>query len=421
MNSLHRIGRGLAFLVRGGTLAIAANLSLAVLSLALALSLWLYVTERENPQQTDTFNSAIQIQFVNVPDGLALSNASASSVRIQIAAPKNQISGLKPNDFQATVNLGGLEKGTTSLPVDVTSSSGSVNVTDVTPSRVDVTVEPVRTKQVPVKINLVGSPQLGFSAGDQSVNPSTATVTGPESLVGLVDSAVADANIAGLRVDFSSSVALVPRDVRGGDISRITVAPEKVDVSVKMVQRQFSSGFVVSPDIQGAPASGYNVVSVSVEPSLVTLRGPAETLQNIDAVAGVQTDEISIADQRTDVVRQVGLQLPDGITIDGADTVTVRIAIAAARGEQTYSVVPQVKNVGDNLAVTLPGGAVSVTLSGDVPTLQALNPGSITVTVDANGLGPGLHTLPITVQAPTGTTVVRTDPGEFGIALSKRQ
>ena len=99
----------------------------------------------------------------------------------------------------------------------------------------------------------------------------------------------------------------------------------------------------------------------------------------------------------------------------------MRVAIAPARGEQTYSVVPQVRNVGSDLAVTLPGGAINVTLDGDVPTLQSLNPGAITVTVDAKDLGPGLYSLPIAVQAPPGTTVARTDPGQFGVALSKRQ
>lgn len=421
MSTLRRLPHAIAYLLRGGTLALAGNLSLAVLSVALALTLWLYVTERENPQQVETFNSAIPVQFVNVPNNFAVANASATTVRIQISAPKNQISQLQPNNFEATVNLGGLDRGTSNVAVDVTSSKGRVNVTDVSPARVDVTIEDVRTKEVPVKTSLVGSPQLGFGAGAQSLDPQTVTVTGPQSLVALVDSAVAEVNLTGLRVDFDDTVALRPRDARGGEISRVTLNPDKARVKVAIDQKAFTSAFVVTPDIVGAPAAGYNVTGISIDPPLVTLTGAADKLQSIDAVRGIATEQISVADQRADVVRQVALKLPDGVQLQGAVKVNVRVAISPAKGEQSYNVVPQVRNVGDGLAATLAQQAVVVTLSGDVPTLQAITPESIIVTVDAKDLGPGLHSLPITIQAPPGTKVVRSDPGQLGIGLSRRQ
>ena len=421
MNTFRKLPRALGFLLRGGALAIAGNLSLAVLSIALSLSLWLYVTERENPQQTETFNSAVPIDFVNVPNGFAVANASASSVRIQISAAKSTLKNLHPGDFEATVNLGGLEKGTSNVPVDVTSSAGRVDVTDVSPARVDVTIEDLRSKDVPVKVALVGSPEIGFAAGDQSVDPATVTVTGPESLIALVDAAVADANLTGLRIDFDDTLALTPRDSHGGEISRVTVNPQKAHVQVAVDQRQFTSAFVVTPNIRGTPAAGYNITGITIDPPLVSLTGGADVLQQIDAVKGVTTEEISVADQRADVVRQVGLQLPPGVSIQGANKVNIRIAISAAHGEQSYEVVPQIRNLGDGLAVTPAQGFVTVTLSGDVPTLQSLAPQAISVTVDASNLGPGLHAAPITVQAPPGTTVVRTDPGQLGIAIQRRQ
>jgi YbbR domain-containing protein len=339
-------------------------------------------------------------------------------VRIQISAPENTLNDLRPGDFEATVNLGGLEQGTTSLPIDVTSSSGRVDVTDVSPARVDVSIEELRSKDVPVRTSIVGSPQLGFAAGDQSAEPATVSVTGPESLVALVDAAVAEVNLTGLRIDFDDTLPLTPRDSHGGEISRVTVTPQKARVKVAVDQRDFTSAFVVTPNIRGTPAAGYNITGVTIDPPLVSLTGGADLLQQIDAVKGVTTEEISVADQRSDVVRQVGLQLPAGVRIQGTDKVSVRIAISAAQGERSYAVVPQVRNLGEGLAATPSQGSVNVTLSGDVPTLQALAPDSISVTVDASNLGPGLYAAPVTVQAPAGTGVVRTDPGQLGIAIS---
>ncbi len=74
-------------------------------------------------------------------------------------------------------------------------------------------------------MSLVGSPQQGFAAVTATSDPQKATVTGPESLVALVDAAVAEVNLTGLRIDFTDRVALEPRDARDGEISRVTVNP----------------------------------------------------------------------------------------------------------------------------------------------------------------------------------------------------
>ncbi len=421
MNMLRRLPSAAWFIARGAVVAVAGNLSLAVLSLALALSLWLYVTDKENPKQVETFNSAVPIKFVNVPNGLAVANASATSVRVQVEATKSELRDLRVDDFEATVNLGGFDKGVVNIAVSVTTPRRGVDISDVTPARVDVTLEALRTRDVPAKVSVVGSPQLGFAAGNASTDPQTVTVSGAESLVVLVDAAVAEVNLTGLRVDVDERFDLKPRDSHGGEISRVSVNPTSARVRVDIQQREFSDAFVASPTIRGQPASGYNITNISVDPPIVTVTGSVDVLQSIDAVKGVSTEEIAVADQRSDVVRQVALILPPGARVlNGNATVNVHITITPEKGEFSYSVVPQLRNVAPGLVATFAQPAVTVTLAGDVPTLVGLTPGSITVIADAQNRGPGIYALPLQVQAPPGTTVVRTAPGELGVALGPR-
>jgi YbbR domain-containing protein len=225
--------------------------------------------------------------------------------------------------------------------------------------------------------------------------------------------------LTGLRTDFTDSVDLKPRDVRGGDISRVKVSPARAKVNVDIQQREFSQEVVVNPAIAGSPAPGYNVARINVEPRLVTVTGPLDVLQSIDAVKGISTEEISIADARADVVRLVQVALPPGARLQGSPAVKVTVSIKPARGEVSFSVVPQIRNVGAGLALT-PVEPVLVTLSGELPALQALSPASIVVTADAQGLGPGLYALPLQITPPAGTTVTRTDPEQVGIALTER-
>jgi YbbR domain-containing protein len=418
---LRRLAGGLMFIARGAVTAVAGNLGLAVLSLALALSLWLFVTDKENPTEAQTFNSSITVRFVNVPEDLAVANVSEPGVRIRIEAPKSELSGLRADDFEASVNLGGYTRGTQSVPVDVTPPNSRINIIDISPARVEVTIESSRSKDVQVRVSSVGSPVTGFVVTDERAEPRTATVTGPESLVALVDSVVAVVNLTGQRVDLTEDrVKLEPRDARDGGISRVTVTPETAKVTVDLDQREYSLQFAVNPLITGQPAAGYNVAGVSVDPRFVTVTGPLDVLQSIDAVRGLATDEITISDARDDAVRSVAIDLPDGVTVQGSSTVSVTIDIAPARGEFSFRIVPQIRNVADGLAVT-PSGPVTITLAGDVPVLDGLTPGAIIAAVDAQGLGEGLYTLPIQITPPSGTTVARVEPPELGVAITLRQ
>lgn len=419
---LRRLPGAMAFFLRGLVTSILGNLSLAAISVVLALSLWLFVSERENPREVQAFNSAIPIEFVNVPSGLAVANTSAPSVRIRIEAPENELDDLEAADFQASVNLGGFEAGTVAVAVEVTPPNSRINVVEVEPSIVDVRLEPLRRKDVPVAISQVGSLQQGFAVAEARAEPEEVTVSGPESLVALVDSVSADVNVSGLRVDTTfDSVELRPQDERGGLISRVTVSPRTATVFLDIEQREFTSTFSVSPTVSGQPAAGYNVRSIRVDPAFVEVRGTLEVLESLGGVAGIATEEVSIADARSDVQRDVALVLPEGAAVvDSEGTVRVSIDVEPARGEASFQVVPQIRNVAGNL--TIVGlQPVLVTLSGDVPTLQSITPESIVVAADAAGLAAGLHALPLQVTAPPGLTVVRVEPAEAAFALAPRQ
>jgi YbbR domain-containing protein len=158
------------------------------------------------------------------------------------------------------------------------------------------------------------------------------------------------------------------------------------------------------------------VTGVSTSPPIVTVTGPLAVLQSIDPVKGISTGEVSISDARANVVQQVELVVPQELHVEGSSTVQVTVSIAPARGEATFLVVPQARNLGADLAATFTG-TVAVTLSGEMPALQALSAETIVALVDAQGLGPGLYTLPVKVTPPTGTSVVRIDPGEASFAI----
>ena len=418
MNTLQHIGSGLLFVLRGAVFSVVGNVGLAALALALALSLWLFVTDRENPTEAQTFNSSIPIELVNVPESLAVANVAETGARIRIEAPKNDLDGLQSEDFEARLDLGGLTEGTHSVFVEVTPPNSRINVIDVMPAQVEVTIEPLQRKDVPVRVTTIGSPVNGFEVSGERVDPDTATVSGPESIVGLVDHVDAVVSLTSQRVDVTDDrVRLEPKDALGGQLSRVAVLPETAEVTVELDQRVYSLQFDVKPLISGQPASGYNIAGTTIEPRFVTVTGTLEALQAIDSVRGLSTEEISINDSRDDVIRTVPIALPEGTSIEGSDQATVTIDIAPAGGVFSFRIVPEIRNVepGHRAAAA---GPITVTLAGEVPVLDALTVESIVAFVDAQGLGPGLFALPVDVTPPPFTSIVSVEPASLGVALT---
>lgn len=420
---LRRLPRAVVFLGRAAITSVFGNVSLAVLSAALGLSLWVFVTNRENPREVQTFNSAITVKFINVPKDLAIANVSVNTVRIRVEASTSDLKNLQAKDFEATVNLGGFTKGDVSPTVEVTPPRSSVSVVETTPATIDVTLDTLTTKEVPVSVNLVGSTQQGYRAVESSeqASPPTVTVSGAASLVASVDAAWADVILTGRHVDLDRErIDLVPRDSSHRDVGLVTVDPSASAISVQVQQQDFTKTVIVNPVITGAPAAGYNIAGVATNPALVQVTGPATLLATIDAVQGLPTAEVAIDDSRADVVRTVAVVVPSGVQLQGSATVEVTVSIRPARGEATFRVIPQVRNVGDGLALTISQG-ITITLAGDIPTLDALTPEAIVAIADAQGLAAGLHLVPVAVTPPAGTTVVSVDPAQLGIALTERQ
>lgn len=408
------IGRLIALAFGRGFGSLRTNIGLGLLSLALAVSLWAFVTEEENPTRTDVFSGAIPVETVNVPDGLAVASLSQAAVSVRVSAPEDTWDDLTVEDFRAVADLSIAKARENIVTLRFSSERRGVDVVEVAPPTVTVLLEPVATKAVPVTVKLIGAPPLGYSADPGRTTPDQVEVTGPESLVALVEEAVADVNVQGVRVSLEQTFSLVPRDGRGGNIEGVILNPDTVEVILPVVQREITQVFVVTPLLRGAPADGFDITSVTVDPPYAVLTGTIEALQSLTLVA---TDEVDIGGATSDVARATELRLPSGLTVLGSDTVTVEISISPAQGEITVGVTPTVEGLEAGLRATLGANLVEVRVAGGVPDLRALSPEGVTAVVDVSGLQEGNHALPVQVTLPPGLQVVSVEPATVLVTI----
>ncbi len=415
MSLLERLGRAVLTVIREGFDVVRNTISLGILSIALAIAIWFFVIDVENETRRDFFPGVIAVEAVNVPQGLAVSSISEPFVRVRISADKDVWNDISTDDFRAIIDLSGMKQRETSVSVRVSVNRGDVDVDEVDPREVVVNLEPVTTRTVPVEVRLVGAAPLGYSLAESEVSPEEISISGPASLVDLVDAAVADVNLTNIKVDLKHEFTLTPRDAQGGDISGVNLDPNTAEVSLTIVKEEFSVVYIVNPSISGNAAPGYKVTAVEVDPAFVSVSGSLEVLQSIDTLT---TENVTVDGAESDVVRSVRLRLPEGARVANGEEVVVRVRVGPAQGESAFTVAVKTSGAEAGVLATVVPSTVSVTVAGEMPVLQTLTADEITVTVDLSDLSPGTHRLAPVVELPAGLELVGVDPVEVVVTVS---
>ncbi len=398
--------------------SVRGNLGLAAFSVVLGFALWIFVTDTESPMRSGVLPFELEVEAVNRPGDLALAT-SLIKVRVRVEVADDVWNTLSPADFKATADLEGLQAGTYDLPVRVETLTGrgDLRVTDVMPETVEVDLRSLFSKSVRVSIKLEGEPAPGYEAGVPEMDVKTALVTGTQDKVTQVSQVVAALDITGRTEDVAQAVRLEARDVLDTLVDGVFLEPNVVNVSVEITQEEFSAPLAIRPTVTGSPATGYEVVNVSVDPAVATVLGPSSFIAEATAI---RTQPVDISEATEDVVLTISLDLPPDVTVSGGTSVTVTVQIEPAQGRRTLAVTAVAVGLDPDLSVKGALPFVEVELLGELPTLRALRPNDIAATVNLSGLKEGTHSVKVSVSAPADTVVADISPKTAKVNLEAR-
>ena len=401
------------------------NIPLVVLSLVLAIALWVVVTNEENPSVRREVPFTVRVEDVNVPRSMIVTDHSPQAVRVVLTGPRSQVNSIRPEDLVARVDLANANPGGSTGASAITFTANvQVSVrqprvaADAEPPTVEMTLEPLVRRTVPVELRRVDTLPVGFELTDQLVpQPSQAVVSGSAENVAAVETLVADVKLSGLTTSVTQTLALAPQDSAGHAIGGVTSEPAVATVSVKLRQALFTRSLLVNPQIRGRPAPGYRVVSIKTDPQTLSVLG---NLDALNQVAGLSTQDIDVEGASSDVIRTVGVQLPQGVSLAGAQsTVVVSVTVQAQRGPGSLAVVPRIVGLSADVNAVLETPTVVVNLTGPVPLLLRLTPADLTVSLDMTGLGPGGYRIEPKVTAPGGIQVDGVVPDHVGAIITR--
>jgi YbbR domain-containing protein len=382
------------------------NWPLKLAAIGLATLLYAGLVLSQSAQRTDV---RVSIVPRNQPADAYLVDVQPKEVtEIRYFAPP-EVGRVSSSSFSAFVDLAAVDPagGKTLVAVQVEATDARIRIIDFQPTSVLVELDPLTSKVVPVEVDH-GEVPPGLEVGEPQLSSTDATVSGPASVLDRVTAALARVTIEPSGLDVDRDVQLVPVDALGEVVTPVDVNPESVHVKIRVGSDAETRTLPVDPIIIGTPANGFQVASVTVEPTVVTIQGDADALAALDKV---DTDPISVAGARTDLAETATLSLPSGVDPLGTGEVQVTVVIRAISGSRTFSAGILLSGARDDRTYALSTDRVSVVIGGRVSQLDRLDPTSFSATVDVAALAPGSHSVTVVVaNLAAGLTVISIDP-----------
>jgi len=207
------------------------NWMMKLLSLIFALVLWFFVMGEQDLEK----GFAVPVELSNLPEGLIVSGDVPSLLDVRISGPRTVLMNLQQSDLAIAIDLKGLTPGVTSYKrlEELFNLSRNLKVTRISPSIIDVRLERIRAKRVPVKVVLEGDPPAGFVVSTMVAKPSHVSVSGAGSELKNINEVLTDPiQISEVREDFTQ---MVPLDYVGKFTSLKDDKSVDVSVSIKPI------------------------------------------------------------------------------------------------------------------------------------------------------------------------------------------
>ena len=253
------------------------DLGLKVLAIALAVLLWRTVAG--DPMAERGFQVPLELE--NVPDSVEILGELPDEVEVRLRGPSAVLRRLEAGEVAAIIDLESERWGPRLFDMTADRVRGAppgVQVTQVIPSTVSLTLEDAGSRVVPVVPVVEGEPAPGFVVGRVVADPSTVAVVGPLSLLRQLTEAITeplDVTNASVPLEESLTVGLADPNLR-------LETPGAARVTVEIVRAPVERTLIEVPvRVRNAPSE----LSARVTPEsiTVTVYGPPEQMRGLDS------------------------------------------------------------------------------------------------------------------------------------------
>lgn len=393
------------------------NLGLKITALVFSAFLWLIVVNVDNPVSSSTFTN-IPVTIVNediiTSSGEVYQVLGEETVSVVVYANREIRQSLSAEDIVATADIKEMDTSTGLVPITVTipEYSGKYESAEAVPRNLQIQREKSGRKVLALTVDTKGEERDGYIVGGMTVHPENVTITGAESAVEEIDSAVALVDISGISEDEERTAELKLYDANGNEVGQTRLSnnlgEDGLTVSIEVLEKKTVP---VTAEVLGTPAEGYNYTGCTVEPERIQICGKSDEIEDVEEIV-IPSSVINIDGAQSSVEETVNIAsyLPEGIRLVDENSGNIKItAMVEREGTRTINFLVSsviINNLADDLTVSYePDAEIVFTFSGEQEKLDVLDI-SNAVSVDlAEYKEPGTYDIPVEVNLPQGITL----------------
>jgi YbbR domain-containing protein len=295
------------------------NWKLKVLCFFIAFVTWVGVVYAGNPPETKVISVPVPQSPANLPPTYVLVH-SINDVVVRVGGDQNTLDSLNPAVLTVNVDWAAVNRaGTYSIPIAITNTDPNIELIGA-PTSVQVDLDVLISKSVPVNVQITAPPPVGFQSGNQLATPTTVVVIGPQrELAGIV--ARVTVNLSNQKANFQEQLPVLVYDDKSVRLNNVGVQPTDVSVSITITEDVTNRTVAVMPRTEGSPSPGEYLTGIVVNPLTVVATGPLNLLNTLDSVA---TPPIPLAGITGSYTLTVTIVAPPGVTLS-TNRVTITI------------------------------------------------------------------------------------------------
>lgn len=402
----------------------------AALSLFVAFTLWYYVITVVSPGTVE-WRTDIPVIFegetvLTEDRGMMItSNIEDIEVDLRLSGNRTDLAKVNASNITIKVDLSKVyDPGehellyTIAFPGDV--PNGAITTEVKSPESIKLTVEKRVTKPVEIRVNFTGSAAENYMADTENrvLDYVTVNVSGPSSVIGLIDHAEIDVDLTGRVESISENFRYTLCDADGNpvDVEMVTTDVAEVHLDVKIIR--FKQVPLMLQLTYGGGA-WEDTVDVKIEPANISISGSEILLEDLNVI---QLGSIDLSAMEEDAELVYPITLPEGIANLSERTeavVTVKFLNLSIRELEANQITTI--NVPEGMEAELMSQVLKVRLRGPAAVMEQLKPEDIAVIVDFSGKEPGSFTIKPTITV-RGEAFTKVGPvGAYSVSATLRE
>ena len=306
--------QGLANLLR-------RNLAMKLLALFSAIFLWLYVMNEQNPPAEVSYSVPVEVH--NLASDLVV-HQLPETVRIRVKGPRSAVAYLNPADMKALLDLRGLGEGKHTPRFQVNVPNG-VELLEIQPNPVPITLEMIISKVVPVELRLNGGPEPQTASVKTDLSVKQVRLEGLRSAVAAVSQVLVTIDASGKDASFETEAPILALNSEGRMAEGVAITPDVSHVLVAWSKPQIKKQLDVEAAFQGQLPLGTKITRMVIVPNKVEAQGDKVVL---DGMPYISTEVIDLSQVSGNLDRELVLQPQPGVAFQPAK---VRVQITVER------------------------------------------------------------------------------------------